>query len=96
MAIKSRDEILAAVRASVADDTSDAALELMADISDTLDDLTSNDYKTMYENNDRMWRQKYRDRFMSGGDKDPDDDDDDDDGNVPPKTYSFDNLFKEE
>lgn len=68
MAIKTKDEILAAIRDRLADDTTDEALALLEDIADTLDDMISSrsdDWKTRYEENDKMWRERYRDRFFS-------------------------------
>lgn len=95
MSVKTKDELLASVRAIVGEDTSDAALELFGDIADTMDNYSNTEninYKEKYEQNDREWRQKYRDRFMNG--KPEDDDDDEPDGNSG-KKYTYENLFKE-
>ena len=59
------------VKTLVGDDTSDATLEMISDISDTLDDLETKatgdgtDWKKKFEENDAQWRQKYKDRFFS-------------------------------
>lgn len=95
MSIKTKDELLASVRAIVGEDTSDATLELFDDISDTIDNLSNNEninYKEKYEQNDREWRQKYRDRFMNG--KPEEDDYEEMEGNSG-KKYTYENLFKE-
>lgn len=95
MSVRTKDELLASVRAIVGEDTSDATLELFDDIADTLDNYSNSeniDYKEKYEQNDREWRQKYRDRFMNGK---PEDDDDDDPDDNSGKKYTYENLFKE-
>lgn len=95
MSVKSKEEILASVRAIVGEDTSDATLELFDDISDTLDNYSNSEninYKEKYEQNDREWRQKYRDRFMNGK---PEDDDDEEAEENSGKKYTYENLFKE-
>lgn len=94
MAVKSRDEILNALKEKLGDDTSDESLALVEDVTDTLTDFESrtNDstnWKNKYEENDKQWRQRYRDRFY--GAKDDEDDDDDDE---PRTMKTFDDLFK--
>lgn len=95
MAIKSTEELLTSIRGLISDDTTDEALNLFGDISDTINSLTDDkntNYKQLYEQNDREWREKYRDRFMSGkpvAEKEPDFDDE-------KPNYSFENLFKKE
>ena len=96
MAIKTKEELLNSIRGFIPDDTTDDALNLFSDISDTMDSLTDDknkNYKKLYEENDKAWREKYRDRFMSGKpvENEPDYDDDEPDT----KKYSFENLFKE-
>lgn len=95
MSVRTKDELLASVRAIVGEDTSDATLELFDDIADTIDNLNNNEninYKEKYEQNDREWRQKYRDRFMNGK---PEEDDDDEPNDSSGKKYTYENLFKE-
>lgn len=98
MAIKTREEILTAIRERFGEDTSDAALSFVEDITDTLTDLeaknnanNNENWKKKYEDNDAAWRKKYRDRFFSDGE----DDDDDIEPPVKKNNYSYDNLFKE-
>ena len=75
--------------------TSDEDLAFIADVTDTLDSMEKNsgeDWKTKYEENDKMWRQKYHDRFFnsdnSGNDPDPEE--------PPEKQLTFESLFKQE
>lgn len=93
MAIKSIEEIMGAVRARVGDDTSDEAIALVEDVSDTLNSLSSGeDWKKKYEDNDAEWRKKYRDRFFN-----PDKPDDiDPEPDPEPERLTFEKLFKEE
>lgn len=97
MAIKTREEILAAVSGRFGDDTSDETLALVEDITDTITDLEKKannegeNWKQKYEENDAAWRKKYRDRFFSGSKPEEEDEPLDE----PTKNYSYENLFKE-
>lgn len=100
MSVKSKTEILDAIKEKFGDDTSDSTLSFLEDVSDTFDDLEaksndSTDWKAKYDENDKTWRQKYHDRFFSSDDDKHDDKDDneDDEGEAP---KSFDELFKTE
>lgn len=96
MAIRTRDELLNAVRERIGDDTSDEALAFIEDVQDTINNYENNanndgtDWKKRYEDNDREWRTKYRDRFFHGGVEQ-----DDDVSDITPKRLTFDELFKE-
>ena len=69
MAVRTTDEILESIRTRVGDSTEDADLEFLEDVTDTLSDLKEKssgheDWKAKYEENDKQWREKYRDRFF--------------------------------
>lgn len=69
MAVRTTDEILESIKTRVGDSTEDADLEFLEDVTDTLSDLINKsegqeDWKTKYEENDKQWREKYRDRFF--------------------------------
>lgn len=74
MAVKTKDELLDSIKTLLADDASDESIALLEDISDTFDEqktkTDAEDWKKKYEENDREWRQKYRDRFFSTGSED--------------------------
>lgn len=97
--VKTKEEILNSIKDILKDDTSDSALSLIEDLSDTLDNTKPSDetdWKTKYEENDAQWRQRYRDRFFS---KPAQEDSDETDDPAPeetnePKTFS--DLFKGE
>ena len=70
MAVKSKAEILELIKSIVGDDTSDEALAIIEDVTDTLDDYEtriadSGDWKARYEQNDAEWRKKYKERFFA-------------------------------
>ena len=74
MAVKTKDELLGSIKSLLADDASDESIALLEDIADTFDEqktkTETEDWKKKYEENDREWRQKYRDRFFSTGSED--------------------------
>lgn len=66
MAVKTVDEIMKKVRERIGEDDSDEAIGFIEDISDTLESFSNaEDWKTKYEENDKKWREKYRDRFFT-------------------------------
>lgn len=69
MAVRTTEEILESIKTRVGDSTEDADLEFLEDVTDTLSALKSKtegqeDWKAKYEENDKQWREKYRDRFF--------------------------------
>lgn len=90
--IRTSEELINAVKERLGDDTSDEALALLEDVSDTLGDYNdkltdTTDWKTKYEELDTSWRQKYRDRFMSGSSQE-DEKEDEPEENPAPKTFA--------
>lgn len=69
MAVKTREEILDAIRTRVGEQTDDETISFLEDVSDTLTDLETKangeDWKTKYEENDRDWRKRYTERFFN-------------------------------
>lgn len=85
MAVRTRDEILAAIRSRLGDDTSDDALTIIEDIDDTFADYetrTGDDWKSKYDELDAQWRKRYRDRFFQK----------EDNGETPPENVKDDNA----
>lgn len=100
MSIKTKDEILSTIKTLLKDDTSDEAISVLEDVSDTFDDLSSKtqndgtDWEQKYNDLDKEWRQKYRDRFFNHS---ADDDDDDlDPPDEPVEKVKFEELFSQE
>lgn len=66
MAVKTIDEIMEKIREIIGEDDSDEAIEFIEDISDTFESFSNTeDWKTKFEENDKKWREKYRDRFFT-------------------------------
>lgn len=100
MAIKTKDELLATINGMNGENVSDEVLALIEDISDTLDDYESRtsdntNWRNKYEENDKEWRQKYRDRFLNTGSNN-DEDMSDEDETPRPKTFEDLFTFKED
>lgn len=98
MAVLSKEDFLSRIKERIGDDNSDEAIAFMEDMSDTYEDMAnkitdSTDWKKKYEENDKSWRDKYKERFTSSHNEDEDLSGNDDD-TPPPKT--FDDLFKKE
>lgn len=88
MAKKTFAELMDAIKAYTADRDDDETLTLMEDVSDTLDKET--DWKAKYDENDKAWRAKYKERFETGNAPEPDEPDEPD----TPKPIGFNDLFK--
>lgn len=76
MAVKSIEDILSIIKDKFKDDTTDSTLGFIEDVTDTINDLDTKakdetDWKAKYEENDKQWREKYKERFFSGGDPEP-------------------------
>lgn len=101
MAVKTREEILEAIKSKIGEDTSDDSISLLEDITDTIDDYETRvadktDWKNKYDELDATWRRKYIERFSgkSGeGIKNEQEEQIKDDDDDEPRT--FDELFTE-
>ena len=99
MAIKTRDEIIEAVRKRIGEDTSDEAISLLEDVTDTFADYETKvadktDWKTKYDEMDASWRKKYMDRFSGkAGEKVKEEQEEQTKDDSEPRT--FDELFTE-
>ena len=96
MAVLSRDDFMTRINERVGDDNSDDALSFIEDMTDTFDDLSSSnnteDWEKKYNELDKMWREKYKARFMSSENV-IDEQEEDIKGDGTETT--FDDLFKE-
>ena len=76
MAVISKSEIMEQVKSVVGENTDDATLKFLEDLRDTIDDLETKskgdgeDWKAKYEENDKMWRNKYQQTFFNPPTKD--------------------------
>lgn len=64
MAKLSKDELIEKVRKYVGDRKDDDTIEIIEDISDSIDSSEADEWKKKYEENDKMWRDKYISRFV--------------------------------
>lgn len=94
MAKLSKDELIEKVRKYVGDRTDDDSIELIEDISDSIDSSDADEWKKKYEENDKMWRDKYISRFVEKKEDEPDTPTEHDEEE---KEYnSFEDLFEKE
>lgn len=94
MAKLSKDELIEKVKKYVGDRTDDETIEIIEDISDSFDSFDADEWKQKYEENDKMWRDKYISRFV---DKKEDELDTPNEHEEEEKEYnSYNDLFEEE
>lgn len=94
MAKLSKDELIEKVRKYVGDRKDDETIEIIEDISDSIDSSDADNWKQKYEENDKMWRDKYISRFVEKKEDEPDTPTEHEEEE---KEYnSFEDLFEEE
>lgn len=94
MAKLSKDELIEKVKKYVGDRTDDETIEIIEDITDSIDSSDADEWKRKYEENDKMWRDKYISRFLE---KKEDELDTPTEHEEEEKEYnSFEDLFEEE
>lgn len=94
MAKLSKDELIEKVRKYVGDRTDDETIEIIEDISDSIDSSDADEWRQKFEENDKMWRDKYISRFLE---KKEDELDTPTEHEEEEKVYSsFEDLFEEE
>lgn len=94
MAKLSKDELIEKVKKYVGDRTDDETIEIIEDISDSIDSSDADEWKKKYEENDKMWRDKYISRFFEKNEEENEDPTTEDDDDKEYKT--FEDLFEEE
>lgn len=70
MAKLSKDELVEKVKKYIGDRTDDETIEIIEDISDSIDSSDVDEWKRKYEENDKMWRDKYVSRFFEKKEED--------------------------
>lgn len=94
MAKLSKDELIEKVRKYVGDRKDDETIEIIEDISDSIDSSEADEWKKKYEENDKIWRDKYISRFVEKKEDEPDTPTEHEEEE---KEYnSFEDLFEEE
>lgn len=75
MAVLTREDFFKLIKSKVDDDTSDETIKFIEDITDTYNDLSNSskdsgeDWQKRFEENDKMWRAKYTERFFGATDE---------------------------
>lgn len=70
MAKLSKDELIEKVKKYVGDRTDDETIEIIEDITDSIDASDADEWRQKYEENDKMWRDKYVSRFFDKKEED--------------------------
>lgn len=84
------DELKTKLVDYIGEDTSDKAIELLEDFTDsTTEYSSSDDWELRYNELDNDWRKKYMERFSDNTEIIEETE------NVPPKTFNYEDLFKE-
>lgn len=71
MAKLSKDELIEKVKKYVGDRMDDETIEIVEDITDSIDTSDADAWRQKYEENDKMWRDKYISRFFDKKEEDP-------------------------
>lgn len=70
MAKLSKNELVEKIKKYVGDRTDDETIEIIEDITDSIDSSDADEWKKKYEENDKMWRDKYVSRFFDKKEED--------------------------
>ena len=87
MAKRTFAELVEQIKTYTGDRDDDETLSLMEDINDTLNNET--DWQAKYNENDKAWRAKYKQRFETGNVDEQDEPDEPEE-----KPMTFEQLFK--
>ena len=100
-----KDAFFEKVNSIIGEKTDDEALSFLEDMQDTyndmqkrIEDANGQDWKKKFEDNDRMWRAKYKHRWNSGVAGNPDEPEEDEELKALKKAESItiDDLFKDD
>ena len=90
--VRTKEELLSSIRGVLGENTDDASIAIIEDVSDTFDSMNDGtDWKAEAQRIDQEWRQKYHDRFFNPPEKE---EDPLDAGEPEPKKYRFEDLFE--
>lgn len=70
MAKLSKHELIEKIKKYVGDRTDDETIEIIEDITDSIDSSDADEWKRKYKENDKMWRDKYVSRFFDNKEED--------------------------
>ena len=93
-----KEALIEKVKSYIGEDTSDAAISLLEDVSDSVegfDGVTMEEAERMVAEKEEEWRKKYIERF-SGNDEDEEETEEENLPDSEEELVSYDELFKEE
>lgn len=97
MAKLSKDELIEKIKKYVGDRTDDDTIEIIEDISDSIVPSDTDEWKQKYEENDKMWRDKYIARFLGKKEEEKFTPSEHEEEEEEEKEYnSYDDLFEKE
>lgn len=106
MSVLKKSELMDKLKTIIGEKTDDETLAFIEDVNDTFDDknkggTSDEEWQKKLDENDKMWREKYRDRFFKSSGTDEDVNKNIDDvvkkGETEvEKPLTFENLFKNE
>lgn len=96
MAKLSKDKLIEKVKKYIGDRTDDETIEIIEDISDSIDTSDSDEWKRKYEQNDKMWRDKYVSRFFDKKEEDPETPTEHEEEEEEKEYNSYEDLFEKE
>lgn len=97
MAKLSKDELVEKVKKYIGDRTDDETIEIIEDITDSIDSSDADEWKRKYEENDKMWRDKYVSRFFDKKEEYLEKPTEDEEEEEEEKEYkSYEDLFEKE
>lgn len=94
MAVLDKEKFMERLKERIGEDTSDDALQFIEDMSDTYNDLeerVGEDWKTKYEDSEKHWRDKYKQRFFTSTETATETKEEEEETNKPKK---FEDLFE--
>lgn len=101
MPFLNREDFFASVRGVVGDKDDPDTIKFLEDMTDTYNAFEKGtagdgiDWKQKYEDNDKAWAKRYRNRFMNGdGGNGPKASEKNSDGGYDPTAVDFSDLFK--
>lgn len=101
MAVLERDALFAKLKGIIGENDSEESLTFLEDFSDTFDSLANSskdqtDWKKKYEDNDKAWKQKYRERFFSSTKQEEIADEEEGEEEETKEVKTYDELFTKE
>lgn len=95
--VKSKEDILSAIKEQFGEEPNDAVISILEDVSDTIDGVNKGeDWKEKYEENDRNWRKKYTERFVASPVNDTQQETEQSETEPDEEPKTFEDLFKQD